>query len=429
LPHWIEPFGLMRDELRPDVEDAELLDALTGTEVALVAGQKSLKSHAAQTAFVTAALLMARTGHTVYLAAPNVPLLGPQPPLMGDRLLDGLLDVGRDLVPGIEYQAATPEHEIDAVVFFDDTEWTGRARSVAHAGAGEWQGWIYPVERACLWPTNGWPIGALATADLIAAEAFKISMRRLRRFALHVDTFDMLFAPAASGSLTLAPDGTPRPSDFGTFDLISGGAIVQAALFSLSRVPDGAGHGRLIEPDISEMSNLNRNAFLLRSRLGLPKAQDLAEQLRGSVKITAIQARYEGPSTLQLQPVVLVGVDHIPTRWAAQRSRPDWLGVGATSHFMAMSSFHASYLPCAGCLHPKDDPGSDPIPTVACVSFAAGLIMASQYLLKLTKVEVAYSEQQVIFRPLRPERLWRSPVASRGDCPVNCQASLKGSYG
>lgn len=55
---------LMRDEFRPDVAEADLLEALTGTEVALVAGEECLKSHAAQTAFIAAALLMSRTGHT-----------------------------------------------------------------------------------------------------------------------------------------------------------------------------------------------------------------------------------------------------------------------------------------------------------------------------------------------------------------------------
>jgi hypothetical protein len=417
----------MRDELRPDVADADLVNALTRTKVALVAGEESLKLHAAQSAFIAAALLMARTGHVVYLAAPNVPMHGPQPPLKGDRLLDALLDVGGDLVPGIEFQAGLPHEEIEAAVFFDHTEWPGRARSAVHAGATEWRGWLSPTDEACRWPTNGWPIGALAAANLMAAEAFKISMRKLRRFALHREIFDLLFAPAMRASFALAPDGTPRFSELGTLDLVSGGAIVQAALFTFSRILGVTGRGRVIEPENSEITNLNRNAFLRRSRLGLAKAQDIAEQQLGSIKITPIQARYEEASDtdLHLRPVVLVGVDHIPTRWAVQRSWPDWLGVGATSHFMAMSSFHASQLSCAGCLHPKDDPTNDPIPTVACVSYAAGLMMAAQYLRKLAKTELTNEEQQVIFRPLRPERLWCSPVAPRPDCPVGCPASMK----
>jgi hypothetical protein len=417
----------MRDELSANATAADLLAALTGTEVALVAGEESLKSHAAQTAFVAAALLMARSGNMVYLVAPNVSLLGPQPPLTKDRLLDGLLDVGRDLVPGIEYQAAVPRHEIDTAVFFDGTNWSGRPTSVIYAGASAWQGWISPKDDVCRWPANGWPIGALAAADLVAGEAFKISMRKLRRFASHPEIFDMLFAPATSAFFALAPEGTLTSSELGRLDLVSGGAIAQALLFTFARIPDAKGQVRVIEPDINEISNLNRNMLLRRSRLGLPKARDLAEQQLGSITVTPVQARYEGPSRNQvdLQPIVLVGVDHIPTRWAVQLSGPEWLAVGATSHFMAMSSFHSPGLPCAGCLHPQDDPSNDPIPTVACVSYAAGLMMATQYLQKLAKVQVANGEQQIIFRPLRPERVWRSPVAARADCPVNCPASSK----
>jgi hypothetical protein len=418
---------LMRDELRADVTDADLVNALTGTKVALVAGEESLKSHAAQSAFIAAALLMGRTGHAVYLAAPNVRLVGPQPPLIGERLLDALLEVGSDLVPGIEFRAAVPKQEVDAVFLLDNVDWPGRARSVHYAGANEWRGWISPSDDGCSWPLNGWPIGGLGASDLIAAEAFKLSMRKLRRFARHFETFDLLFASASRALFALAPDATPGLPDLGMLDLVSGGAIVQASLFAFSRIPRVTGRARVIESDVSDISNLNRNCFLRFSRLGVAKADDLADQHLGSLCVTPVRARYEGPSddSVDVGPIVLVGVDHIPTRWAVQRSQPRWVGVGATSHFMAMSSFHRPDLPCAGCLHPKDDPSTEPIPTVACVSFAAGLMMAAQYLRKLAKTELANEEQQVIFRPLRPERLWCSPVAPRPDCPVGCPASMK----
>jgi hypothetical protein len=418
---------LMRDELNDTVTDDDLLGALTGTEVALVAGEEVLKSHAAQTAFVAAALLMARSGHMVYLVAPNVPLLGPQPPLTEDRLLDGLLDVGRDLVPGIQYQTGVPRHEIEAVVFFGNRYWSGRATLAIYTGASPWQGWISLADETCCWPSGGWSIGALAAADLVASEAFKTSMRKLRRFASNPEIFDMLFTPTPRAVFALAPDGTPTSSELGRLDVVSGGAIAQVSLFTFARIPRAAGHVRVIEPDISELSNLNRNMLLRRSKLEMPKAHDLAEQRLGSITVTAVQARYEDPSRneIELQPIVLVGVDDIPTRWAVQRSGPEWLAVGATSHFLAMSSFHSPELPCVGCLHPYDDPSNDPIPTVAFVSYAAGLMMATQYLRKMSNVSLENREQQVIFRPRRPERIWRSGVAARNNCPVKCPASLK----
>ena len=66
----------MRDEVRADTPDDVLLSALTETGIALVADAATLRSPAAQTAFVTTALLCARSGHKVYLAAPDVALSG-----------------------------------------------------------------------------------------------------------------------------------------------------------------------------------------------------------------------------------------------------------------------------------------------------------------------------------------------------------------
>jgi hypothetical protein len=54
---------LMRDEIVESAGDDTLLAALTGTRVALIADAANIASHSAQTAFVTAALLMARSGH------------------------------------------------------------------------------------------------------------------------------------------------------------------------------------------------------------------------------------------------------------------------------------------------------------------------------------------------------------------------------
>src|SRR5208337_5430840 len=108
----------MRDEMSSKVADRDLLDALTGSEIALVADAATLQSHSCQTAFVTAALLTARSGHTVYLVAPDVPLVGKQPPLSKDSLMSALIDVGRDLIPGIEFRTGPPTHAIDAAVLF-----------------------------------------------------------------------------------------------------------------------------------------------------------------------------------------------------------------------------------------------------------------------------------------------------------------------
>jgi molybdopterin/thiamine biosynthesis adenylyltransferase len=203
---------------------------------------------------------------------------------------------------------------------------------------------------------------------------------------------------------------------------VSGGAIVNAILYALARVPGVEGHARIIEPDRADLSNLNRYMLLLRSRLNTLKADDLAAVLAGSgLTIGPIPSRYEPselPLLLPLAASVLVGVDDIPTRWLVQRARPDWLGVGATTHWSAMASFHAPGLGCAECLHPTDDPGNALIPTVAFVSFWAGLLTANYFLRHRARSVVSLDEQQVYLTALRPEHPTWSVVPRRRGCPT-----------
>jgi hypothetical protein len=265
----------------------------------------------------------------------------------------------------------------------------------------------------------------MVAAGLAAAEAFKTSMRTLAHAARNPARMETVFAPATNVVFALAPEGTPFIRQLGTFDCISGGAIINAILYALARVPGVEGRARVIEPDTADTSNLNRYMLLQRSHLKENKARDLAAILAGcGLTIDPVPKRYEPaqlPSLLPLAASVLVGVDDIPTRWLVQRAGPDWLGVGATTHWSALASFHADGLGCAECLHPADDPGNAPIPTVAFVSFWAGLLTASFFLRHRAGQTIPASEQQIYLTALRPEQPSRSAVPHRRGCP-SCAA-------
>ncbi|MGY4626463.1 hypothetical protein ACVWY3_004219 [Bradyrhizobium sp. USDA 4486] len=50
-----------------------------------------------------------------------------------------------------------------------------------------------------------------------------------------------------------------------------------------------------------------------------------------------------------------------PSRWFVQRASTAWLGVGATTHWSAMASFHVPGTDgCAECLHPTTTPPTPP---------------------------------------------------------------------
>ena len=101
---------LMRDYL--DAPDHTLLNALLGTSVVLASDLENLQSHSAQTAFFTAATLW-RSGATVYLSAPDVPLIGKQPPAAEKRLVGGLTELGEDLIPGVSFRVSLPRQQVD----------------------------------------------------------------------------------------------------------------------------------------------------------------------------------------------------------------------------------------------------------------------------------------------------------------------------
>jgi hypothetical protein len=100
----------------------------------------------------------------------------------------------------------------------------------------------------------------------------------------------------------------------------------------------------VIEPEFADLSNLNRYMLLLHSHLDAQKAKEFEEICAGTgLAIEPVPKRYEAKEVeaIRLRAVALVGVDDIPSRWLVQRAKPTWLGVGATTHWSAMASFHA----------------------------------------------------------------------------------------
>lgn len=408
---------LMRDDLVPAVDNTRLVAALTGTSVALVASAGELRTHSAQCAFVTAALSMARSAHRVTLVAPNVVLAGAQPPLSEKRLIDALVEIGHDLLPGFAFSTALPADRVDLAVVFGASPVRVAARGSVQVNARAWSAELRPADFASPWQGDDWPIGGIVAGTLATTEAFKYSMRTLRDFATDRGIFDQLYAPASHVDLAMAPADTPRVVDLGVFDLISGGAISHGLLYALARLPNVRGDGRVMDAERLELPNINRYALMRLSDLGALKTHQLSRLVAPSISLLPVPERYlgDGLHGQRFRPRVLVGVDDIPTRWRAQEETPQWLGISATTHWSAMASYHAHGLGCARCLHPRDESGPERIPTVPFVSLLAGVHLTCYFLADLAG-RLVESDQYVYGTPLRPELLWRSPVAQRPIC-------------
>lgn len=406
---------LMGTVLQSTCSLEDRLAALVGTRVVLQADAAALATTAGQTALVTAAMLMARSGHSVWLDIPAVDLVSPQPPLNGADLSEALVALGNDLLPDWSFQTGRPDYPVDVVVVMGRAAPATQAAQAVYLDAGD--GWAAFANGPAVWSGQRQPYGAMAAGAMAAAEAFKSAMRRLRAYALAQEPFDMEFAPAPSCRVVLAPDGTLFAGALPTADIVSGGAIGNALVFALTRVPDISGSLGVLDDDRNDLTNLNRNAMLLRSELEAYKVDSLARH-SGAAKFVPRPARFQPGEALA--STVLIGVDHIPSRWSAQATNPDWLGVGATSGFCVQISEHAPGQACAGCLHPAEGEPVGAIPTVAFVSFWAGLLLAVRWLRHLGGQ--TDSHQQTFFAPLRPEG-WSYAgfgVAPHPYCPVGC---------
>jgi ThiF family len=418
---------LCRDYVLDELSDEEICQFFQSLRVLCISDLPNLSSHSGQTTLVTLVSLLSRMGMQVGLSIPEVALLSPQPPLLGLSLRESLIASSETLITGATVHCDS-DFNPDVIFVLGDSKLDAhhavswRLNGTSHSGALAMEG----ISAPCAW-TAEWPVGAMVSAALAANEAFKHVMRRI---PLRDQAVQVFFE--ASRSCHWNFDSVPLPKeavDLGHVDLISAGAVAQATLYALMRFPKIQLRGRVFDDDLTVASNLNRNMLSTVSDVGQPKVHVVARRCATKLQIEPVPYRFFGKSfgILELCQRVLVGVDDIPSRWEVQRHAPGWVAVSGTSHFSVSSSAHSVGEPCCGCLHPVDDPaGANPIPTVAFVSFWAGLAMAVRLLREALVSPYSTDRQHLWLTPLRMDLpragMWL-PVAPRRDCPVHCLAS------
>lgn len=108
-PHFLDrTLRLIKEELTDGLDDAKILEALHDTSVVIVSDADNAHTHSAQTAIVTATLLLARCGLDVWIDVPDVALIGSQPPLTGRTLTSALADFGRGLSSILKIRTGRP---------------------------------------------------------------------------------------------------------------------------------------------------------------------------------------------------------------------------------------------------------------------------------------------------------------------------------
>ncbi len=134
---------------------------------------------------------------------------------------------------------------------------------------------------------NALPFGAIAAAAAAAAEGVRAAMPAIAgtpgpaRYRWAPD--GRLLARGVSHSgLGALLEGLNV--ELGELDVISGGAITNALIYCLMRVPNLRSSMRIIEDDLLDTSNLNRYALARRSQVGTRKSDVLAPILDRGVR-------------------------------------------------------------------------------------------------------------------------------------------------
>jgi hypothetical protein len=409
---------LVQRDIYPTLSSDEIAAALAGTPVRIMASPSALASKNGQTALVTSAILAAQLGVELRLDFPEVALLAPQPPLRGEGLRESLVELTKDLI--------TPAQLRGDADFAIGIGTPPRREGVALAG-GDW-GFDLVTDGIVGSFVGELPFGAGLAAVAASAELFRHVMVRLGETSGAEPLREHPLRVSLPASYSFAPFAW-RPLDLGRVDSISAGALATSALYLMLRLPGLEMQLRLIDGDTGASSNLNRYLLLRRSLLRMPKTNALATYGTQAISIEPVPCRFDERSELTILPLasrVIVGVDDIPSRWRAQMAAPDWLGVAATSHFEVVVSEHAPLSPCAGCLHPHDDPGpAEDIPTISFVSAMSGFLLAYR-LARVGATGVAAPSQTLAypFNLAGEIPVWELPLAARADCPVGCVPSL-----
>lgn len=413
---------LCRDFVSNEVSDDVIERRFRATRVCIVADEENLRSIAGQSLVTTLAGLVLAMGCVLGLVMPDVPVRGHQPPLSGPTLRSGIANLATDGFPGGHAETLCATRPTDLVFIVGDSPWSGEARHAWRLTGTKWAGSIAATTSNGNRWAHDFPIGALASATLAAAEPFKAVLRDLGA------TNDEL-ALVTAANVSLGDDRIrTRDVHLGHVDCVSAGAITQGFLHALFRVPGISAALRVIEPDALEITNLNRYLLARLDQLGIAKTTVVAASAPASVLVKCVNRRVTRETLPGLGPLadqVVVGTDDIPSRWLVQEAHPTWLAIGATAHFMAVSSEHQAGLPCARCMHPHDDDVNDTIPTVSFVSYWAGLMIAARLLRRALAGPCADSAQAVLLHSLQlngKHARHEHRVFPRPDCPFGCGA-------
>ncbi|MGH2464990.1 MAG: hypothetical protein ACRDGI_05980 [Candidatus Limnocylindrales bacterium] len=355
-----------------DVDRLEIARVLQDVPVRLHIPSSDLaRGAAAQATGATLTNVLVRSGMTVVLDLPEVAAVTPL--LAGGSLADALVALGESVNPGAVVNGATGDADL-VVAIADPSGARARRRLV-----------VGTHERDC---SFGAQVARWSPADqTVAVGAGLLASGEIVRDALRMLAPRGSWAKAALEPVLQATFTTPRlPAgriDLGRVDVVSAGAVSDALIWTIRARGSVFATGRVFDDGCYDRTNLNRYLTLDRGSAEReePKGHRLAANAPAGMVLEVVERRFGELDIAGAAPTIIVGADDVAVRYIAQRANPQWLGIGATSHFEVRVTEHGPDEPCAGCAHPHLGQVPDaPIPTIAPVSGWAGFVLALRLL-------------------------------------------------
>lgn len=417
-----------------EAEEAAVAHGLAATSVRLLADAESMSDVCGQAALINAFQLIARMGIGIELAVADVPVINAIAPLRQRTLCTALLELGQHLIP--ETTLRTERGSVAVTFVFGTTPCAEQGAIYIYAGDFECH---LSSDRPNTFPSATGSLGGLAAAGAAAAISLEYALPEIERTTgitrscrprpspgppVHINLLELF--PALEGS-TVAKGQTH--ATIGAFDAVSGGAIINGLVATLLQIPNICGNMRVIEPELADMSNVNRYMQLRGDEDERAKIDVLRDSSTHSLQITGAPRRFTEETLEDLRPLrelVFLGVDDIPSRWRVQEEWPASLIVGATNDQEAVVTSHHLGDPCVGCAHPDPLPPSDEfIPTISFVSFWAGLLQACALLAELEEGPTA--RRYTVFPFALGGSYWydAAELVTNERCPVGCARWLQ----
>jgi adenylyltransferase/sulfurtransferase len=192
----------------------------------------------------------------------------------------------------------------------------------------------------------------------------------------------------------------------------------------------GVGHLRLVDRDVVELVNLQRQTLYAEADLDRPKAEVAAERVRAvnpSIAVEAVPRDVHAATVrdaIRTADLIVDGTDNLETRYLLNEASLDahipFVYGGAVGTFGMVFAIRSPETACFRCLNPKmPPPGSLPTCETAgilnALSAQVGAIQAGEALRLL--VGEAPSGELLVIDGWHPE-IQRVRVARKNDCPA-----------